>query len=109
MRRLDDILRQQLPDPQGSNGASDYTDETSLPSQEEWLCPTCGGTGYLRQDVPVNHPNFGKLVKCDCRLQEQEDHRQQNLRTISNMQTMARFTFERFMPEGMGLTEYHNR
>src|SRR5688500_7537470 len=105
MRRLDDILRQQLPDPQGGNGTSDRAHEHSLPSQVAWLCPICGGTGYLRLDVPVNHPNFGKLVKCDCRLQEQEEYRQQNLRTISNMQMMARFTFERFMPEGMGLTE----
>jgi DNA replication protein DnaC len=105
MRPLDDVLRQQFPEPQGSNGISDHANEPTSASEEEWLCPICGGTGYLRQDVPVNHPNFGKLMKCDCRLQEQEDHRQQNLRTISNMQIMARFTFERFMPEGMGLTE----
>ena len=63
MRPLDDVLRQQFPEPQGSNGTSDYPNEPSLPSEEEWLCPICGGTGYLRQDVPVNHPNFGKLMK----------------------------------------------
>src|SRR5262245_13499228 len=105
MNRLDDILKQHFPEPPGSNGAPDHPDEPSLPDDKGWLCPICGGTGYLRQDVPVNHPDFGKLVKCDCRQRELEEQRLQNLRSISNMQTMTRFTFERFLPDGFGLTE----
>ena len=27
-------------------------------------CPECGGIGYLRLDVPVGHPKFGKLERC---------------------------------------------
>lgn len=27
-------------------------------------CPECGGIGYLRTDVPVGHPKFGKLERC---------------------------------------------
>jgi DNA replication protein DnaC len=31
----------------------------------EIVCPGCGGTGYLRYDAPVGHPQFGQIVKCD--------------------------------------------
>ena len=27
-------------------------------------CPKCGGIGYLRFDVPVGHPKFGRLERC---------------------------------------------
>ena len=27
-------------------------------------CPYCGGMGYLRRDLPVGHPDFGKLETC---------------------------------------------
>lgn len=27
-------------------------------------CPTCGGVGYVRYDVPVDDPRFGKLTVC---------------------------------------------
>src|SRR5262245_47073279 len=112
MKFLDDILKQNYPDPAGSSGDASTQQNGTLPSLPEgqgWLCPICGGTGYLRQEVPVNHPDFGKIVKCRCRLQEQESRYLQELRTISNMQTMNRFTFETFVPDGIGLTEERRR
>ena len=35
-------------------------------------CKICGGSGYLRNDEEVDwtHPEFGKLVPCECRLKE---------------------------------------
>jgi DNA replication protein DnaC len=27
-------------------------------------CPVCGGIGYIRHEVPVGHPKFGKLERC---------------------------------------------
>ena len=29
------------------------------------LCPTCHGLGWLRRDLPLGHPDWGKLVPCD--------------------------------------------
>jgi DNA replication protein DnaC len=107
MDRLDDILRRNLsqqPDLAPNNGP-----EMALPSDEEWLCPLCGGSGYLRQDVPVDHPDFGKILPCECRLRERENKRLNELRAISNMDKMARFTFDKFVPEGYGLTEERRR
>ncbi len=40
-------------------------------------CPDCGGSGYFRQNVQVGHADFGRLIACACRLQEQNRVRQQ--------------------------------
>lgn len=107
MAQLDEILKR------NANGLfhSIRPDDPQPPLsvEEEWLCPLCGGAGYLRQDVPVTDPNFGKLVPCDCRLVEQEQKRLHELRKISNLDAMARFTFDKFVPEGYGLTEERRR
>ncbi len=43
-------------------------DSASLPiataSPCEPICPICGGTGFVRSDYPVGHPQFGKLTMC---------------------------------------------
>ncbi len=88
---------------------ADADPAASPPPEEKWLCPVCGGTGYLRQDVPIGHPNFGKLAECDCRKTEREAKRFNALRSISNLGAMARFTFDRFVPDGYGLTEDRRR
>jgi DNA replication protein DnaC len=108
MERLDGILNRNIvrwPDGRPADNAS----EASLPPEEDWLCPLCGGTGYLRQDVPVGHPNFGKIIPCQCRLAEQEQKRLKELRVISNLATMTRYTFDKFVPEGYGLTDERRR
>lgn len=33
-------------------------------------CPVCGGAGFLRRDVPVNHPDFGRAIPCRCKTLE---------------------------------------
>ncbi len=33
-------------------------------------CPICGGAGFLRRDLPVSHPDFGRAVPCECKKQE---------------------------------------
>ena len=79
------------------------------PAEPEWLCPECGGTGYLRLDVPVDHADFGKIVPCKCRLAEQEKKQIRKLQALSNLEMLSRFTFDRFVPEGYGLTEEKRR
>ena len=48
--------RENLPE-----GSQWFPGSTGLPT-----CQLCNGLGWLRQDLPVGHPEFGKLVKCDC-------------------------------------------
>ncbi len=66
-------------------------------------CPLCGGVGYLREDVPVDHPHFGKLFPCRCKLAEIEQQRREQLRALSNLDHLARMTFDSFVLEGIGL------
>jgi len=49
-------------------------------------CPLCGGLGFVRVNVPVGHPDFGKLFPCRCKLAEIEQQR-----------------LDPFVPEGYGL------
>ena len=60
--------------------------------------------GYVRMDVPVDHPNFGKLYPCTCRMAELQTQRSDTLRAMSDLDTLMRFTFEAFHPEGHGLS-----
>lgn len=38
-------------------------------------CVDCGGAGYLREDVPVGHPRFGKFKECDNAIHDPEKMR----------------------------------
>ncbi len=77
---------------------------SSTSEQGDERCPHCGGLGFVREDVPIGHPDFGKLFPCRCRLAEIEQRRLEQLRALSNLEHLARMTFEAFVPEGYGLT-----
>ncbi len=87
----------------GSSKASTPT-TSSTSVQNEEVCPLCGGLGFVREDVPVGHANFGKLFPCRCRLAEIEARRMEHLRRLSNLEHLRHKTFEAFVPEGYGLT-----
>jgi DNA replication protein DnaC len=67
------------------------------------VCPHCGGLGYVREDVPVGHPQFGQLFPCRCKLAEMEQQRLARLRAVSNLDHLSHMTFDTFVPEGIGL------
>jgi DNA replication protein DnaC len=69
-------------------------------------CPYCHGVGYLRRDLPIDHPDFGRLEICECR--EDSIHKQirDRLFRFSNLDELKHFTFDTFRPRGrMGLGE----
>jgi DNA replication protein DnaC len=68
-------------------------------------CPLCGGLGFVREELPVDDPNFGRLFPCRCRQADLEQREVERLRAVSNLQHLARMTFERFKPEGYGLPQ----
>jgi len=76
---------------------------------EAAVCPRCGGLGFLRNDLPVDHPDFGKLFPCACRLEEMETRRAQELRKLSNLNALTRFTFDLFIAQGHGLNPEKRR
>lgn len=63
-------------------------------------CPYCHGLGYLRRDLPIGHPDFGKLQICSCRQGQVSQQIHQRLFSISNLDNLYYLTFENFQPRG---------
>lgn len=63
-------------------------------------CPHCHGLGYLRADLPLGHPDFGKLQVCSCRKDEIALHSRRRLYAISRLDELGHLTFENFEPRG---------
>lgn len=64
-------------------------------------CPVCGGIGYVHLDVPVGHPDFGRLQVCTCRLSQVSQRIYQRLFALSNLDELRHLTFENFKPRGL--------
>ncbi len=63
-------------------------------------CPHCHGMGYLRADVPLNHPDFGKLQVCVCRRTNITRAVRERLFALSHLDELRDLTFETFKPRG---------
>ncbi len=68
-------------------------------------CPICGGVGYVSYNVPEDHPQFGKVLDCQCRQARAEAERRAALRRLGGLEALADKTFETFNPDGVGLPE----
>jgi DNA replication protein DnaC len=56
--------------------------------------------GYLRVDVPVGHPDFGKLEVCVCRRANITDTVRERLFALSHLDELKDLTFQTFKPRG---------
>jgi DNA replication protein DnaC len=63
-------------------------------------CPYCHGVGYLRADVPVGHPNFGRLEVCVCRRARVAEAVRDRLFAMSHLEELKHLSFETFKPRG---------
>ena len=66
-------------------------------------CPICGGIGFFRRDVPVDHPDFGRAIPCDCKIRETQESEVDDLRRTSGLAHLSQMTFAAFRPDGIGL------
>jgi DNA replication protein DnaC len=69
-------------------------------------CEFCGGVGFLRSDVPVGHPDFGRLEPCVCRSGEVAQNARQRLYEMSNLDRLSHLTFENFKTSGNPKAEF---
>ncbi len=67
------------------------------------VCPICHGAGFLRRDVPVDHPDFGRAIPCECKVRETQQAALNELRATSGLAPLAQMTFETFRADGIGL------
>lgn len=56
--------------------------------------------GYLRVDVPLNHPDFGRIQVCPCRSGQLKQQVRNQLYQMSNLEELVHLTFENFNPRG---------
>ena len=56
-------------------------------------------------DVPVTDPNFGRLITCNCKIQEQKEKDFIELERLSNLESFATKTFQDFDPNVRGINK----
>jgi DNA replication protein DnaC len=101
--RIDETLKKITENTSRAN--TPITSSTSLGDPN---CPFCGGQGYLRLDVPVGDPRFGKLEICVCRQRDVSEQVRERLYSLSRLDELKGLTFETFQPRGRkGLGEMH--
>jgi DNA replication protein DnaC len=82
---------------------------SSSTEPEDNRCRICGGEsqcenlGYVRYDVPVGDPRFGKLFRCENNPVEADTERYERLRRISNLDAYADKNLYNFTVEQPGL------
>jgi DNA replication protein DnaC len=63
-------------------------------------CPLCHGIGYLREDLPPDHPRFGRAVPCTCLQERLQTRLSERLHRLSRLQQLGHLAFETFNPRG---------
>ncbi len=101
--KIDETLKRLAAGMQKNDERSSHAEEyaqfnSNLPGDPN--CPHCGGLGFLRLDVPVGHPEFGKLQICTCRSQQVGQQVRERLFQLSNLDELSHLTFENFNPRG---------
>ncbi len=69
-------------------------------SEQQWSCPRCRGTGWVRRHVPLGDPDFGKMFPCTCRDNELTERRKERLARLSNLGPLTRLTFDNLIADG---------
>jgi DNA replication protein DnaC len=90
MQPLSEALRRIRPMTNAS--PADGPEEPDAPPS----CERCLDFGFVRRDVPVGHPDFGRAIPCECRRDEVRDR----LRRRSQIGALADRSFENFFPTG---------
>lgn len=73
-----------------------FSAEPVAEDNETTACKKCGDKGFLRYDVPADHPSFGQVYECDCRKLAKAADRIERLRKLSNLNAFANTTFSDF-------------
>ncbi len=63
-------------------------------------CPICEGMGFVHQDLPIDHPDFGKLIVCPCRQNKLLSSAQDKLFQSSNLDAFQDMSFDSFTAKG---------
>ena len=76
------------------------------PASDDGACPVCKGVGFVRREVPLDHPEFGQALPCRCVEEESQEGRLARLQRYSNLGPLTRLTFDNLARRG---TSHHSR
>jgi DNA replication protein DnaC len=79
-------------------------DEDVYRPPEAPVCPKCHGAGWLRLDVPLGHPSFGRLFRCECQQRNEDRARVTEMRRLSQLDGLEGKSFTAFEADSPGLT-----
>lgn len=99
MKKIDETLKKIRDDSSMTNSGSSSSTETGLNSDAD-ICPVCGGSGWVRQELPITHPDFGKMQVCVCKQNDMVRHSFERLYRMSNLQAFSNMTLDNFKTEG---------
>ncbi|HLZ10657.1 MAG TPA: ATP-binding protein [Chloroflexota bacterium] len=68
-------------------------------------CPICKGAQWVRHNVPVGDPMFGRATACDCLQAERARWNIRSLEHLSALDAFRNRTFENFDPKVRGAEE----
>jgi DNA replication protein DnaC len=68
------------------------------------VCPKCQGAGWLRLDVPLGHPSFGRLFRCECQQRTEDRARVTEMRRLSQLDGLEGKSFAAFEADTADLT-----
>jgi DNA replication protein DnaC len=99
---LKGILKKIAENTSKANSPTSSSTESGFPADlaGDPNCPHCGGLGYVRAELPLGHPEFGKLQICTCRRDEVARQARRALYAISRLDELTDLTFENFEPRG---------
>lgn len=83
-----------------SSPSTSSTESAGQDSLGDPDCPHCGGLGYLRRDLPVGHPEYGRVQVCSCRQGQISRRVSRRLYSLSNLEELRYLTFDAFHPRG---------
>ncbi len=63
-------------------------------------CPICHGVGFIRRELPIGDPDFGKVEICSCRQREVMRTERTRLYRLSNLNAFREMTFDTFNVQG---------
>ena len=81
-----------------NDGAEGAVPNRDLPGDPN--CPVCHGLWFVRQNLPITDPDFGKVNPCTCLQGRITQAARQRLYRMSNLDSLQELTFETFQPNG---------
>ena len=95
MERLSDVLRRTaIAEGNTAKSSAGADAPKSEEAQDTDRCPVCDGIGWVSRDLPLDDPEFGKVIPCACRAEELKRERLRRLQRYGQLEPFANVTFE---------------